>query len=306
MMFKRPSTVSLVLAGVLGSGSFACGSGEDVAPAAPDAGPPAWASIIESGWTLQPGQEKYFCASKTVSEDVYIGGFRPIAPLGTHHTLLTFGPPKGADNPGSDCGPGTESAQWIYASGVGTNEMKMPSGVGVKIPAGQQVHVNLHLFNTSDQVLSGNSGVEILALDAGAVVNEAEIFLPGPLPFTIPNGASQQITGNCTLQNNQHFVALFPHMHQLGRHFKTEIVHADQSVTVLYDGDYSFSDQTYKMLDNMEVAYDDHIRTTCTYDNLTGAPVPFGNSSTQEMCVSMFIRYPRLNAAGATGVLCIQ
>jgi hypothetical protein len=313
------------LAGVLALGGAACGGDDDGATTTPDGAPGAadaapgadaptgpvvheWAPIITAAWTLQPGQEKYVCASKTLTEDVYVGGYRPIDPLGTHHTVLTYGDPTSADNPGSDCSPGVENPFWIYASGVGTNELKLPAGVGVKIPKGQQVQVNLHLFNTSDHVITGTSGVEVFAMAQSEVTDIAEMFLPGPVPFQIPaatpQAPTQTISGDCTLHATQHLVALFPHMHQLGVHLKTEIVHADNSVDTLHDDDYSFDAQRFDLLNNVVANAGDKIRTTCTWKNTTGAPVSFGNSSLTEMCFSILIRWPTQGVQGAQGVLC--
>src|SRR5450432_3393769 len=70
-------------------------------PAACDesaAAPPATlTNLIDAEWTLAPNSEAYMCAYKTVTEDLYVGEFDPVIPLGTHHTVLTMGDPKHAD-----------------------------------------------------------------------------------------------------------------------------------------------------------------------------------------------------------------
>src|SRR6478672_36469 len=50
-----------------------------------------YGQLITGDWTLPPGKEGYFCSRKTVDEDFFVNGFDAIAPLGTHHTLLTMG-----------------------------------------------------------------------------------------------------------------------------------------------------------------------------------------------------------------------
>src|SRR5262245_30004364 len=193
------ATSVLLLVDCLGLG----GCGADESQSQDDQ---SWTPIISADWSLAAGTENWFCASKTLTEDLYIGGYRPIQPLGTHHTVLSFGDPVGPDDVGSDCDPGTENPYWIYASGVGTNDLLLPEGVGVKIPAGMQVHVNLHLFNVTEGQMTGRSGVEILPLTASEVVNEAEMFLPGPFNFMLPPNQQSTATGTCTLAEEQKLV----------------------------------------------------------------------------------------------------
>ncbi len=89
----------------------ACGGGSDgPSPDASTSG--AWTPLITKGWTLQPGGENTSDLQlDTTDHDIVIGGIRPLAPTGTHHTLLF----RGAS--------GTNA---IYASGVGTNDLMFP------------------------------------------------------------------------------------------------------------------------------------------------------------------------------------
>jgi hypothetical protein len=289
----------------LGLGLVGCdgesGQGDDDAPGVdaqlpgtPDAGPGGvtWTNMIEGSWELTPGQEKYVCVTRTLTEDLVVGGYRPIAPDGTHHTVLSYGDPNGPDRT-FDCGPGTDSPLWIYASGVGTNELILPTGVGVVIPKGKQLNLNLHLYNIGDGIKTGKSGVEGVILTAAQVQHEAELFLPGPLMFG-PT-ATDTISGDCTAKANQTLVALFPHMHQKGKHFKTEVLRGGTVMATLYDKSYDFDGQEFILTDQLALQSGDKIRTTCQY---TEAGVSWGNSSDEEMCFSILIRYPRLSANG--------
>ena len=81
----------------LSSGLIACDganpAGDDVVDAAgtsaDSAIPAGWTSLLEGDWSLQPGQEGYYCVYATVPRDVYIKAFRPLGPQGTHHPVLT-------------------------------------------------------------------------------------------------------------------------------------------------------------------------------------------------------------------------
>jgi hypothetical protein len=301
----------LSMAALLGVG--ACGDGDsdgarvgaaDAAPAdgsgaLPDAGTDGWKELVGADWHLDAGKEGYFCATKVIHEKTFVGAFRPIAPVGTHHTLLSYGPaePGEVDQTSFACDFLNEKPNWIFASGVGTDALVLPEGVGMVLDPGTVLHINLHLFNTGDQALDGHSGVEIQTLAAGAVQHEADIVLAGTLDFNIPKGTTTSVTGECAVDRDQTIFALFPHMHQLGRHLKTEIKHAGET-SVLWDGDYRFDQQPFFNFDPVSLHAGDKIDTTCTWDYFPTSPdapdeVTFGESSDTEMCFSILMRYPR-------------
>ena len=160
---KKSSLLLVALLVAACSDDSSAPAGPDAsAPGSPDAGPPppadGYVTLIKADWSLAAGDEGYICATRTLPEDMYIGAIRPIAPLGTHHTVVDLKDAFGPDNPGSPCGP---SFGKFYASGVGTQALILPDGVGLVARKGKQVNINLHLFNASDHAISGTSGVEV-------------------------------------------------------------------------------------------------------------------------------------------------
>jgi Copper type II ascorbate-dependent monooxygenase, C-terminal domain len=275
----------------------ACGD-DQAAPSGPDGGgdpppdaavvPGAWVPLIEANWNLSAGDEGYICATRTLPEDLYVGAIRPIAPTGTHHTVVSLRNPDGPDDPGSPCGPGFGM---FYASGVGTQALVLPDGVGLVARKGQQVWINLHLFNASDQAIAGTSGVEVLLLDPAKVQHEASISFHGPLSFRIPaSGSPVDVVNDEFLPAGRTIFAIFPHMHQIGSHFRAEIVRGGAPVT-LWNDDYQFESQEFQRIPEVVTQAGDAIKTTCTFVNSTGHDVGFGDSSTAEMCFSIIMSY---------------
>src|SRR5262249_44488560 len=128
---------------------FACGGGSD--PGTPDAVSTDWQPLIEKGWTLPPGGEQTSDLQlDTLAHAAVIGGLRPLAPLGTHHTLLFRG---------------ASGTNMIYASGVGTGELMFPEGKAMKIASGTLLGLQLHIFNQTDNEITGMSGIEMLQID---------------------------------------------------------------------------------------------------------------------------------------------
>lgn len=240
---------------------------------------PTWSPLVTKTWSLAPGAEKTDdLIIVPVERDMYVGGIRPIAPPGTHHTLVY----RGND---------VSSANVIYASGVGTNELVFPSGTGLYLQAGSLIGLQLHIFNTTDATLGGESGIEVLEVDPANVVEEVDLVLAGPNDLALPPNQSSTHTGTCTATRDQHVFALFPHMHQLGTHFKTTVT-TGGTPRVIHDGAYSFDEQAFLSFEPIALAAGDTVTTECTWNNTTGATVTWGESSTTEMCYSILLRYP--------------
>jgi hypothetical protein len=250
--------------------------------------PGDWVPLITADWTLSPGQEGYICATKTITETLHIGAIRPLAPLGTHHTVVGIGAASGPDDPGSPCGP---SFGQFYAAGIGTGELTLPAGVGLVAEAGQQLHLNLHIYNVQPQDLSGTSGVEVVLLDPSEVQHEASIAFYGPYTFQIPGTPDPYTyTDEVQIGSGQTLIAIFPHMHRLGSHFSAEIVRNNSTIT-LWDEAFQFESQEFAAIPPVIVEQGDVLRTTCTWVNTTAEPVYWGDSSDSEMCFTVLMSY---------------
>jgi hypothetical protein len=271
-----------------GSVSGPADAGIDAGEADADTDPLPYETLIEAAWSLPEGQESYFCATKTLTEDVYIHAIRPVAPNGTHHTVVSLRSPSEPDNPGFECG--VEFGQ-LYASGVGTKALVLPDGVGLVARKGQQVRLNLHLFNAGDGTLTGLSGIEVNRMPAEEVIHEASVSLYGTMALSIdPTNEPVTAVGVNPLTAGETIVALFPHMHQIGTHFATELLRGDEVITI-WDRDYDFESQEFELVDPLVFQEGDQLRTTCTYVNDTGAHVGWGDSSDAEMCFSIVMSY---------------
>jgi hypothetical protein len=288
---------------VVGCGDGGSSSGDDTPIDAPGGGspdaaiPPGYTKLISRTWTMPAGQaDTYKCIRATVPTDTYVTNIRAQAPAGTHHTVLSIsaGNVAGADGE-YDCSVGAIGRPMLYASGVGTDDLAFPQNVGLKIAAGTQVHLNLHLFNATDQVLNGDSGILIKTVPTAPPML-AEMVFAGKIAFAVDPGV-HDVIGGCTVQTPYQMFAYWPHMHKSAVHSKLELTHSG-TTTVLHDKAYDFNEQVYyKPTAEISVAQGDQIRVTCTYDNKTGARITFGDSSNEEMCFTGLYRYPSQNAS---------
>jgi hypothetical protein len=226
---------------------------------------------------------------------VTIRAFRPTAPLGTHHTVLSLADGSRPDGD-HDCGP-IAGERAIFLSGVGSPGFELPAGVAVRLRAGQQIVLNLHLYNAdADRTLAGVSGVDVRPAPEGEEVTEAEVILAGPLGFSIDPGR-QELTFSCTMPAPVTLFAIAPHMHRLGAHMR--VTRGDET---LLDVPYSFDEQIFHPVGPLALRAGERLDVTCVWENDTGGPVGFGDSTDAEMCFAVLYRYPVLPA----GTFCLR
>jgi hypothetical protein len=297
-MKKPASTLGLCL--MLVCFAPACDSGDDPAADAGegdddddsdvDAGGDDFTSLVSADWTMAPGTEGYWCARVTVPVDTYIQEFRPIAPLGTHHTALSIDDSGGPDET-FECSAGTIGFNILFGSGVGTTPFAMPEDIAFKIPAGSQVLLNLHLYNVSNADLTGTSGVEVRTVAPVDEAHQAEVVYVSNFSLSVPPGDSVQ-DAECTMTDDTTVFGVFPHMHRLGSNMRG-VASTGAGEVVLHDRAYTFEEQlNYRTDDLVPLAAGDVITAQCSFSNDTGETVGFGDSSDKEMCVLGVYRYP--------------
>src|SRR5262249_20803065 len=143
-MRRETTLICILIAG--------CGSAEGGRPS-------AWTDLLTASWTVIPGTESYRCARATIRQDEFFNAVRVIAPLGTHHSLLTLEYDPSSPDGMSDCGPMVTGEMGIGAFGIGTPDLAFPPGLAVRLPARWQLVFNMHLFNATSTPLNGTSKV---------------------------------------------------------------------------------------------------------------------------------------------------
>jgi hypothetical protein len=128
----------------------------------------------------------------------------------------------------------------------------------------------------------------------------AGILTLGTLGIDIPPGAQgHEESGTCggfaTLFWPQlHILGASPHMHELGRAFRTELVRAGGNNELVTDVPaFNFDNQAMYMNEpEVVVGPGDSLKTTCVYDNPHPHAVGFGEKTGDEMCFNFVLAYP--------------
>jgi hypothetical protein len=256
-------------------------------------------TLISSDYMIPTGQEFYQCQRMTVQQDMYLVKVTPVSPTGVHHEVLAIDP-SGQPDGVAPCDAFGPTWQPLFASGINSPELDMPEGVALKISAGQQIVLQLHLFNATTSDIKNTASVDV-ALAADPTGYElASVPFIGNIKFTI--GQSLQVNGTCTLSNDAKYFAVFPHMHQHGAHLKAW-TEGSVSQTV-WDEDYSFTEQKFGQWAPIQMKKGDKIQVTCTYDS-GGLGISFGQSTTQEMCFAISYLTPPVTGSYGTA-FCVQ
>ncbi|MEO8844839.1 MAG: hypothetical protein ABI591_23835 [Kofleriaceae bacterium] len=254
--------------------------------------PEGFTTLISRSWTIASNTEAYKCVRMQVPTDMWITAFHSISPVGTHHSVLTIS--TNSTMVGEyNCDAGSLDSEMLYAAGVNTDDNDFPAGVAIHVAAGTYVNLNLHLFNTTDNPITGTSGVMVKNIAQADVQNEADMQFSGTFIISVPNdGQVHTATGGCNVAHDFHMFTLWPHMHQTATHQTLTVTPSGGTAATLLDTDYEFGNQKNYPITDTLVPAGAHISTTCTYVNNTDHAESFSESSDQEMCFTGIYRYP--------------
>jgi hypothetical protein len=196
-----------------------------------------------------------------------------------------------------------DAATLIAGWAVGGWNVVMPDDVGFDLPPpGTKLNVQWHYFNNTGAAQADASAVQVCTRPAGSRPKLGSItwlgseFFNGP--FGMPAGQKSDFSGTCkpsragmNATDPIHIFFFWPHMHNLGVNMRSIVNHADGSSVQVFDKPFDFNHQIHYAA-SVDLAPGDTITSTCGFNNTTTANVPFGPSTTQEMCYQFTFAYP--------------
>jgi hypothetical protein len=266
--------------------------GNTMSPSIEPAGPSGLVPDPETGnvvfrtdpIALKGFEESYTCFAVTVKEDMVIDGFSKGGQLFVHHAQFVkslLPEPEGV----SICNEQFKIT-WmpIFLAGNGPSELQFDEGVGHIIAAGDQLVLQMHLFNATDAPVQ--EPVEIRMHKSKSLhPTPVTPWAIGSSQIQIPARAAGQAQNVCTQHDPVEVLAVFPHMHQLGSKMTIEVGKSLDAMRPLYTRDpFNFDDQRMEKM-KLKLEAGDMLRVTCDYKtNSHDTMVGFGESSTDEMC----------------------
>ena len=132
-------------------------------------------------------------------------------------------------SPGYPClgGPGVRIDGYLGGWAPGARPWVMPDGVGIRLPAGARVVIQLHYHNAGPTAASDRSEIRLHAARA-PISKRLHFARVGSFRFTIPAGAPRhEIEASMSVYRPMSLIAIHPHMHLLGREMKVWALHID-------------------------------------------------------------------------------
>lgn len=250
--------------------------------------------LVSQRYTLQPGEEKYFCYTMRLpaDRDVAIKKVTPEYGVGTHHIL--FAQTIATEPDGfSECSVLFKQT-WLpmYTGGLDSGPVEMPEGVGFSpLERGQQVLMQLHLQNATDEVISDSTSLRIDLIDKTPDMIEAGIYgMDNRLIDIPPNTDSKTISMNCAPDHALDVFAVLGHMHKRGA--SLDVSRGETAgVDMLYQGAWNFEEQPLTPM-TLRIEANQKLHLRCTHKNNTSVQVGYGESSDDEMCAFVFYYAP--------------
>lgn len=300
-------------AGAGGSGTAGSGTaGSGVAGSSSTNCVPDLAIVPSADWEMpQNTDDQYVCFGVDIppgGDDKHITAIYPELDNTTivHHILLYSGDKSYGPSTPKTC-PSTPPVNWklYYAWGPGTPPAVLPEEAGFRLSGSKGGHFMVQTHYSNLQHLAGQKDKTGMKACTGPLRKyDADVMAFGSTQFTLPAHTQKDVdcTSKASIVPNptaKEFTVFqqWPHMHLLGRHMKSELVHADGTTEMLHDQPYDFNNQiTYPA--NFVLKKTDTVRTVCTFDNMTSNNVSFGEDTSSEMCFNFFSYYPA--ATGGT------
>jgi hypothetical protein len=273
--------------------SIGCGS-DSQAPAPDAADADQHVDLVSDPYTLQPGDEKYFCYTMTLpaDKDLAITKLTPTYGAGTHHILVaqTIAPePEGF----SECNVLIRTT-WIplYGGGLNSGPLEMPANTGMKtLQRGQQILMQLHLQNATDAPITASTAMRIDLVEATADVIPASLYGLDNRKISVPPHSTGVTTEmSCQVGRDLSVFALMGHMHKRGVHLDLSRG-AAPGADMLYEEDWKFETQPVTPI-TLSIAKGEMLYLRCTHSNETDTLIEYGESSDTEMCAMVMYYAP--------------
>jgi hypothetical protein len=218
-----------------------------------------------------------------------------------HHWLLFSSSRSeslhGTHEPSSGSQLGDAGAQMVAGWALG-DDIELPPDMGLLLPQTGILNVSWHFYNNGETELD-QSAAQVCVVDKSQRTNIASWTSLGTedLGGTLGMPAKQrsEYSGSCVNRAAGPVTiwGFLPHMHQLGRNMKSVVTRVDGTQETVFDKAFDFNSQIhYPLMPMLVLQPGDSIKSTCTFENTTNAPVAYGPSSDQEMCYMFTFAYP--------------
>lgn len=299
---------------LLSVGCAACGGGsQTITPphdemqddfASPPAAPASALVMSLEEQTIASGAERIICHYfEATSEELLLTAFGGYQGQYGHHLALFQS--SAPERPGTirDC---SEAADMLTLIPI-LADVDLEPGLAVRVPAGTQLVLQSHYINSSTHEIRVRDIAHLVRAEASEVQRFVGFLGLSDLWIAIPpTNTDFAMSFDCEVPFDVEVLTLGAHMHEWGRRFAIDVVHADGA----QERQLAIEEWTASMRDHppqlqfglarpLQLRAGDRIRTECVFKNDTAEPLEFP----KEMCAT-FGFYLVPEGSSEAGFLC--
>lgn len=248
---------------------------------------------------IAPGADITYCSylDYKTSKLLDVVGYKGMqsSPGGHHNILYAVATPQAPNT--HECTE-DDMLNVHYLGGGGTDATikadDLPPGIVFRVQQETQLMIVSHWINASDQTISGQTAYNLTVEDPKPESAPADLFTVVNTMFQVNTGTAM-VHSECTLAQGMQVFMLGPHAHEHATHMTlTKKAASDGSVTTIQDIPWTremvFNTPLVKFTKDAPYTFatGDTYAVDCTYENTTGAPIPFPT----EMCVAYGYYFP--------------
>jgi len=282
---------------------LACGSDDGKPSTTPSTQPPPSQTAdniavhFSLKWHQDPRSEvvqcHYFKTTNAAAEEV--SRINLTFPEGSHHVHIYRSDTPEPDGV-KDCTAGIDWNRWSMILGAQTKpiDWSLPDGVTIPIPAQQQILVQVHWLNTTDQPIDREINVDMTRAThteqhLGVAFGVSKDVLMAP-------HASHPVGSWVPVPEGSKLVAIMGHFHARGKHYKVDIRRsgdADGELKYSADDEQTFEFKHYDYANPPVFQSGQGLAYECDFENTTDGTLTWGpDTVTQEHCNLAAYYYP--------------
>lgn len=260
--------------------------------------PPGGVLVETEEFTVAPGEEVLMCTFSPVVLDRAIDTreLHSYQFPGGHHLVLYYSPiPRPVSGP-HPCSDEEMTDLRFVGGGDESNEqgLRLPDGIGVRIPAGSQLVLQSHYLNLTTAPIRVRDALTVVPAPPGAIRYLADAWAISDGDFAVPPRTTYGRTLECNVDRDTNVVLLLGHTHDWGTRLRVDLLPAEGTPRTLYDEMAGPRLRTsppivyYPGDSPLVLRPGDRVRLSCDWYNTTDRVLRFP----EEMCVALMYYYP--------------
>jgi len=208
--------------------------------------------------------------------------------VSSHHMFVFHDPSFNADtNSVADCS-GIEFHDLLHMAQTPMQALTYPPGVGRILKGTDGLRLLVHLLNSGTTAVTAHVTVKLHAVATTDVQSIAVSVFFNNAVLYVPTGVSTQ-SRTFTIPSNIKLLSAVSHMHSRATAFSA----TTNTGQVLYKGTNWNEPVPTTFNPPMDITAGSVVTWACTYNNMTGTTLTFGESAnTNEMCIMAGVAYP--------------